>query len=248
MDLNKDNLEKNDKLIEHYINSMGQAYPDKDNNIKPIPDGVVDPERYLSAKWRIAWVLDKPRSKEGDERPMREYYYEKENFNEVEKGRHKYIIKMAYVTYGLLNNYMLQEQMPDYHDKNNPVVGNSTRSYVHMNIDKFPVIENTSDAADKKESKTDYEYWHPIYLFQLMVYDPQIVIFGNNIEHFEDDLNLNYSPVDRDYLPIVQRHAVKDGRLYVDAYSPACRRSYKDYTNCIVKFVQAHFAELKSEK
>ena len=97
-------------------------------------------------------------------------------------------------------------------------IGNSLRSIVHMNISKFP--GNTTTQWNKLYS--DYDYWRPVLLFQLLVYKPQVVIFGNVMDLFSPDLSLtSITQYDKEKN---LGFAVKDGCIYSNAYHPAQRK------------------------
>ena len=137
---------------------------------------------------------------------------------------------MAYTTYGLQNNLSYESLPWIYED---PAVGNSLRSVVHMNISKFPGGKTTP----WNKLYSNYEYWRPILLFQLMVYKPQVIIFGNVMNFFAEDLNLDIQYDAGKNLG----YAIKDDCIYINAYHPAQISIKKeDYVDNIIHLVREH--------
>ena len=233
-------LENEQKLIDEYINRMGADRTNAD--IAPITDGVVNPVSYLASRLRIAWVLKEPYDDfDDDGKPygggwsMRAVYYKSENVYDNIKVN-KTLNTISYVTYGIQND-IDWEKIPWIHE--DVAVADSLRSIVHMNISKFP--GGTSTSWQKLYSA--YEYWRPILLFQLKIYKPQVVIFGNVMHHFAEDLGLvdimktdEYNHAD---------YAVKDGSIFINAYHP-CQRSIpkEEYVEGLVRLVREHRQEL----
>lgn len=236
-------LTKEQKLVDEYITRMGS---DRTNDsIAPILDGVMDFESYLNSNLKIAWVLKEPYD-DFDENGapygggwrIRDIYFKTENVYDNIK-QNPTLNTMAYTTYGLLNNKFYEEMPWIYEDFS---VGNSLRSIVHMNINKFP--GNTTTPWNKLYSY--YDYWRPVLLFQLLVYKPQIVIFGNVMDLFATDLNLT------DIMQYDKEKnlgfAIKDGSLYINAYHPAQKIIKKDaYIDDIIQLVREHSAEINFE-
>ena len=94
-----------------------------------------------------------------------------------------------------------------------------------------------------------YETWRPILLFQLKVYKPQVVIFGNVMPYFQKDLGLEEIMKSDDDRMV--NYAVKDNCLYIDAWHPCLRGksdAYKEkYVNGIIKTVREQAREINLE-
>ena len=232
--MNCEQLKKDQKLVEEYIRRMGSDRTNDD--IAPIADGVVDPESYLSSALRIAWVLKEPYD-EFDENGnpwgggwnMRDIYFKTTDVYDNIK-QNPTLNTMAYTTYGLQNNLSYESLPWIYED---PAVGNSLRSVVHMNISKFPGGKTTP----WNKLYSNYEYWRPILLFQLMVYKPQVIIFGNVMNFFAEDLNLDIQYDAGKNLG----YAIKDDCIYINAYHPAQISIKKeDYVDNIIHLVREH--------
>lgn len=231
--MNIEYLNRAQKLVEEYITKIGA-----DRTTLPIIDGVIDSASYLSSGTRIAWVLKEPYddfdangAPDGGGWSMHKIYFKTESVYDNIK-HNPTLNTMAYTTYGLLNNKFYEEMPWIYEDAS---VGNSLRSIVHMNVCKFP--GNTTTLWNKLYS--DYDYWRPILLFQLFVYKPQIIIFGNVMDLFSSDLNLD-DVTQHDTQKNI-RFAIKDGCLYINAYHPAQRIIKKEvYINDIIQLVREH--------
>lgn len=238
--MNIEQLTRDQNLVEEYITRIGS---DRTNDaVAPIIDGVMDPESYFKAGIKIAWVLKEPYDDFDDKGTpcgggwnLRDIYFETDNVYDNIK-QNPTLNTMAYTTYGILNikNY---EEMPWIYE--NPAVGNTLRSIVHMNINKFP--GNKTTPWNKLYS--DYDYWRPVLLFQLLVYKPQIVIFGNVMDLFSSDLNLtDITQYDKEKN---LGFAVKDGCLYINAYHPAQRIMKKEvYIDDIIQLIREHALEI----
>lgn len=242
--MNLEQLTKDQNLVTDYITRLGAD--GTNDSIAPIVDGVIDPESYLNSEIKIAWVLKEPYD-DFDENgapygggwDMRSIYFKTEKVYDNIKQNHT-LNTMAYTTYGLQKN-KIYEEIPWIEEE--PAVGNSLRSIVHMNINKFP--GNTTTLWNKLYSY--YDYWRPVLLFQLLVYKPQIVIFGNVMDLFSTDLNLT---------DIIQHDkeknlgfAIKDGCIYINAYHPAQITIKKDvYIDDIIQLVREHSSEIGIER
>ena len=243
MDNVKD-LQKDQSLIDEYIRRLGN---DRTNdNVAPIYDGVINPDLYLNSKIRIAWVLKEPYddfdddgNPYGGDWSISDIYYKTENVYDAIK-QNPTLNTMAYTTYGILNNKMYEDM--DW-ISDNPEIANSLRSIVHMNINKFPGFKTT--AWGKLYS--EYEYWRPILLFQLKVYSPQIIIFGNTLNFFERDLGVG--DCKRYDSERNLEFAICNGCLLINAYHPGQRTIKKeDYINGIISLLRENINELSLPK
>lgn len=242
MDIQK--LQKDQNLINEYIKRLGSDRTD--DNIAPIYDGVVNPNLYLNSKIRIAWVLKEPYddfdddgNPYGGDWSIADIYYKSENVYDAIK-QNPTLNTMAYTTYGVLHDKMYEDMDWIYE---NPDIANSLRSVVHMNINKFPGFKTT--AWGKLYS--DYDYWRPLLLFQIKVYSPQLVIFGNTMNFFESDLGIedckNYDS-ERNL-----EFAINNNCLFINAYHPGQRTIKKeDYINGIISIVRENIKSISSQK
>lgn len=234
-----DQLVKDQELVDKYIRRIGLNW-----DVDPICDGVVDPKIYAETKPRIAWVLKEPYD-DFDEQgnpcgggwSMSDIYHATKNVYDNIKGN-RTLYSMAYTTYGILNNTEYRNMPWIYQDPN---VANSLRSVVHMNISKIPGRTTTY----MRNISSYYNLWRPILLFQLKVYNPQIVIFGNVMPFFYKDLGLE-EIIQSDCEKMV-KYAVKDDCLYIDAWHPGRRADREKYVDGIVNLVRGHAQDINLE-
>lgn len=236
--MNSEELKEEQKLIEEYIYRF---YDKKDKSSEPIYDGIVNEEKYISSKYKIAWVLkeayDEDDCKGGGWSLVKDNL-DKENLYPEFIGNSPTLQTMIYVTYSLLNNFIPYSEMDYIRDM--PEMAQSLREIAFININKMPAFRRSND----NEIYVKYQYWKPILHWQLKKYSPEIIIFGNTFSHFYEDLDLSEQMKKQgdciDYF-------IKDKRLLISAYHPAQTQITKDrYVQGIidvvkenVKFIQA---------
>ena len=141
---------------------------------------------------------------------------------------------IGYISYSLLNNFESYDQLLNI-DKN--IVMKSLLDIAYINIGKMPA--KFLSTSPYKEVKNEYRIWAPILLWQLLKYDPEIIIFGNTMGHFWDDLKLG----DKNYKELKNGlYYVKEyGKIFINFYHPAVRESTiskKEYYNSIINTVK----------
>lgn len=238
-------LIRDQELVNDYVKRIGESFiAESGSKAYPIYDGVMNPQLYAEAKPRIAWVLKEPYDEVdadgtpiGGDWPLSAIYDTENVYDNIK--RNLTLNTMSYVTYGIMNNLEYADMPWIYED---PAVANSLKSIVHINISKFPAKTYTSMG----NLAAYYETWRPILLFQLKVYKPQVVIFGNVMPYFQKDLGLEEIMKSDDDRMV--NYAVKDNCLYIDAWHPCLRGksdAYKEkYVNGIVKTVMEHASEI----
>jgi hypothetical protein len=203
-------------------------YPEKDKTRQPILDGITDIERYLKSKLKICWVLKEPYEyndgKGGGfdlKQMIRERLEKNHNFE-------KTWITIGYVSYSLLNNFLTYKQL-EKEDKK--VIMQSLLDISYINVGKMPAINQTS--SPDTMVKNEYKIWAPILIWQLIKYNPDVIIFGNTFRWFQGDLKLKK----RKNANYVEQY----DKIFLDVPHPAVRGSKEDYCNSIINVVKKKF-------
>lgn len=217
-------LKKEEKLLESYVTRL--AGKQANDNVQPIYDGIIDIDSYLSSKLKIAWILKEPYDDEdecGGGWSLSESIQEDISKNKP-KSFNRTLKMIAKISYSLFNNFC------SFDDSNFPGENNccwkSLKQIAIININKLPAHRTSGDMS------IEYSNWKPILFWQLYLYNPNIIIFGNTYNYFADDLRLGekYKFSDSSYF------LIKDKQLFIDVYHPA--RKGKDYFNDIVDIVK----------
>jgi hypothetical protein len=107
-----------------------------------------------------------------------------------------------------------------------------------INVNKMPGGHTSNDTDIAKK----YDHFKPLLLRQLKQYDPQIIIFGNTFQHFQNDLGIKDEELTDYYKDKKKpRYIVKNGKLYVDTYHPVVREitmTEQDYVQSIINVVE----------
>ncbi|GMO34622.1 MAG: hypothetical protein Ta2B_15050 [Termitinemataceae bacterium] len=235
-------LEKEQELIETYIERF---YSDKiTKKASPIYDGVADCEKYLKSKYRICWVLKEPydegNGKGGGWSLTQDILAQEELYPDVIGKSHTWQ-PMVYVTYSLLNGFIPYNGGMDY-IRDEPKMAQCLNEIALINVNKMPAEtrSNDNDIAEK------YEYSKPLLFWQLKQYDPQIIIFGNTFQHFQNDLGIkNSEKKHKGYVDYI----VKNKQIYIHAYHPAQTAIIReDYVQNIISVVKENICEVENDK
>ncbi len=104
--------------------------------------------------------------------------------------------------------------------QNAPQMANVLKRIAYININKLPANKRSPWQAVEKA----YNRYRPILLKQIEVYEPKVVIGGNTLQHFAQDLHF-------DSLETEIRKTLTSYRssktIYIDAYHPVqppCKR------------------------
>lgn len=202
-------------------------------NLKPIPDGVLDAEKYLTSSRKIMWVLKEPYDDIDEEgNPQGGDWYLEEGFLD-ENGNIKESAKkirtwqlMAYTTYGILNKIHYDDEGWVQEDDQ---IMESLLGTAYVNISKMPNL-TSSGQTNLCEC---YENWKTILFKQIDLYNPDVIIFGGTIAPFWHDLESNGIVYDHDNSAI--RVYDYKGTKIIDAYHPNQRKiKWELYADSII--------------
>jgi hypothetical protein len=105
---------------------------------------------------------------------------------------------------------------------------------VLINVNKMSA-NNRSNDADIAEK---YQYWKPIIFWQLKQYEPQIIIFGDTFQFFQEDLGIEEK--EKQHKGYVD-YIIKGKRMYLHAYHPAQTQiTREEYVQDIINVVKAN--------
>lgn len=243
-----EDLQKSQTEIEEKIKKFAE-----DNNLskkrpklQPITDGIVNIQQYFNSKYRIMWVL-----KEAYDDTTRQNKNNKTGggwslADDINKKTYDYGVyvktlkRIAYVTYGILNGIEKYNKIPDIEESYV-----SLKSIAIANTGKMPALTNTSE----KQLKDIYNTWHEILIEQIKAYEPNIIIFGNTFNLFQDELT-KISPLKSLGKDIQKNKDIfwsetfkwKDA-VIISAFHPACHYKESDYVNSILRA----FKNIKNE-
>lgn len=226
-------LEKKCKEIEELI---CKNYVDENGLCEPIVDGIVNIDKYLQSRFKILWILKEPYDDVKDGLPSGGGWHFCNDFLAPD-GFYKRIGQsratwhpIIYVTYGLLNDFMLYESMDYLRDDES--MAEIIRSVAVINIKKLPGFTRTYDYGSICNA---YNKHKDVLLKQIDTYNPDIIIGGSTLQLFFNDLGIrdklkNNRTVD---------YAIKNSQLFISAYHPAQTQLKRhDYVNDIINTVR----------
>lgn len=219
-----DTLKNNCNIISEQIEKIGL-----DNNSHFVIDGIIEPEKYLNAKYRILWILKEANS-ETDSWSYLEKFKDKEWLYRCGKSIPT-LKRIIYTTYGILRDCEWHE-IPD---ANNEKSFEPLQEIAIINIKKIPGGSNSSS----DEIQQAYYDNQELLKRQIKIYNPNVVIFGNTLQYFYKS--------DFEGLETAEEQKTEYGnvfydtgdKLYIHTWHPAVRGvSDKEYVMDIVNIVR----------
>ena len=183
-----------------------------------ILDGIVDIERYCKAKYRIMWILKEPYDHgdgTGGGWDLRGVLKSIGGIHEMGKSAMTWR-NVTHASWGILNDFCQWNDMADVDDS--PEMLEALKSIAFMNIRKLPGYTS----SQYKVIERAYADYKGILHKQLEDYDPDVVIAGSTIYHFNDHLGLHSSGWKANGSV---NYIERQGKLFIDAYHPAQRCS-----------------------
>lgn len=192
---------------------------------KLVEDGPVTAE-YWEAKPRVLWILKEAHSAEDAEGwSLPEFL--RDGYRNYPNWKRTYA-KVAQVSWGLLHEPIAFEGLPGYDE-----LPGALRKFAVINVDKTIDGRGTSNWADLVER---YKIFREPLLEQISLLEPDIVISGNVLGLFADDLELGERVHSSPSLHVYS----KQGRIFLDAHHPACwSKSQAGYYDEIIGAVRA---------
>ncbi|GHV66678.1 hypothetical protein FACS1894199_10610 [Bacteroidia bacterium] len=226
-------LETAQKQIEKQVDKVYQ----KQLAIKPIYDGIVNEERYLKSKYRIAWFLKEAYNVEDGDWSMKDAFDRDNIYDTMMTKEGKPTFQpMAYVTYSLLNDFRKYNKIAGLREDKE--IAQCLRQIALINVSKMPGASRSANLSPK------YEIWKPVLLQQIQEYNPQILIFGYTFSLYQADLGINDNEI-KHYGESVD-YVVKEGKIYVNAYHPAQRKINREqYVQEIIDVIRKNIKSIQ---
>ena len=175
---------------------------------EPIIDGIVDIDTYYNEPLRILWILKEPYDEDGGGWSFPKAFKEKTS----EFSKSPTFQPIIYVSYGILNNFLLWDDMEDI--QKSPDMANVLFRIAYINIKKMPGGSRTSvEVLDEA-----YGRYKPILLKQIEAYEPNVIVGGNTLDFFKDDLK--FKTLNKVTLESLVAYSNSEA-IYLDAYHPA---------------------------
>jgi len=179
-----------------------------------IVDGVINPEKYLAAKYKILWILREPYGDDGGW-SLTEELNKKVSWSEQPKSGRPTFKPMVYVSYGILNNFVRWSSIPEIEDNS---VFQTIHQISYINVKKLPNVN--SSKSNHIEIADAYQKNRTLLIKQLEIYNPDIIIGGGTLGYFYNDLLLIKK--DKSKIIMGDKYCYFDNhRLYIDAFHPS---------------------------
>ncbi len=203
---------------------------------EPIRDGIIDPEKYFSTKYKILWILKEPYESVDDEGSpcggdwdLREVINKKNTASDLQGGGKNTYTRMTYVSFSILNGF------PSWNDmeliKNDPSMLDALKSIAYINVKKLPGHTTSTESI----IATAYKTYNELLLQQIDAFIPDAIIGGGTLHHFVADLKL--SGLEKCQIGSVSYYS-NNNKLYIQAPHPAVRRSTPEYCDDIISAVK----------
>jgi hypothetical protein len=163
-----ENLRANEDRIRKLVNSI---YVDKSGLAEPIFDGVINPELYCAAPYRLMWILKEPWDEEnssGGGWSLAQVL----NEQPVSSLSHFTFHPIIYIAYGLFNGISTWADMPYVRDMNDPEF--VLRRLAFVNVKKLPGVTRGAYSPTIMEW---FSRGKAIIMEQIRAYSPNVV-FG----------------------------------------------------------------------
>jgi hypothetical protein len=221
--MNKSQLQVIEDELHNRINSIPH-----NNKLRPIPDGIMDFERYLASDKKVLLVL-KEAHDTGEERGgwLYKELFDDENIDRVINGSRSTFHPIIYSLFGIRNNGIQWAEIPDVRDDSQ--LKHLLKGIAIINLKKIPG-ETRSTWQDIKKNYSNV--WKDIVLDQMKMYKPDIILFGGTFSFIAEDLNITRPQmIESGSLSYIR----KDDVLYIDAYHPGQTKvKQEQYVNDIV--------------
>ena len=171
--------------------------------------------------WILKEPYDKDSIKQGD-------WSISEALNNGELGTKKDVNTwkpIIFSTFGILNNFIKYDEIIKISEKEN--VNSILKKIAYINVLKMPGGTSTSET----ELKNGYSKNKTILLKQLLSYRPDIIIGGNTLHLFKDDLKIKKEE------ELEFGHFFSDKKLFINTKHPA-RKTTSVYVDKIIERVE----------
>jgi hypothetical protein len=188
-------LRQKEASIAKEINKMGAD----DKGRSPVVDGIINITNYLTAPYKILWILKEPGIPVGDEKEKGgwDLVHSKEDgiwatycMDDMYEQKEIAARRVMLVSYAIFASIKEKEfVMPNISSTKDKKM-KALKSIAIINIKKTP---GSNLKADEKGISSAYNKNKTLLHKQIKTYDPQIIIFGNTIHHFIKYINSSES-------------------------------------------------------
>lgn len=184
-----------------------------DNDSHYVVDGIIEPEKYLNAKYRILWILKEANS-ESDSWSYLEKFKDKEWLYRCGKSIPT-LKRIIYTTYGILRNCKWSE-IPD---ASNEKSFEPLQEIAIINIKKIPGGSNSIG----DEIQQAYYNNQELLKQQIDTYNPNVIIFGNTLQYFYKSDFEGLETAEKQYTEYGNVFYDTGNKLYIHTWHPAVR-------------------------
>lgn len=232
-------LESRQLAMEAEIEELTKRLGLATDQIEPIYDGIADCTAYLSSSPRVAWILKEPYDSFDDYGKPADggWSIPRDCFLKSQKWPVLTWQRVIYIMYGLKHGQHYAEM--DY-IRDNPEMGDVLKEIVWLNVSKMPAYSTSSYTF----ADAYHNYWRPILLKQIALYDPEVIVFGNTFSVCKQDIiPTKINPIDsvfnksRCFINVF-RH---ERRILLDVYHPGIRSNTEFYVDSIIDAIQKHY-------
>lgn len=240
------------KTVEELTNAQNalideiQAFAESKNlvndEICPIYDGVADIESYLKSSLKIMWVMKEPYDDmDENDMPIGGGWYMWDAFKNEKAWKQKSWKGMTYATYGFRNN-LYYDKLPAIRQNKNML--DVLKGVAYINMSKMPGLRNTP----KSKAQSYYNLWKDILYKQMVVYEPDVIIFAGTFSFFYNSDELDSSVqecfVNPDIDPNIKAIVYKyDGKWLISVRHPSRDGEKEVYIDTLIdalKYVKNH--------
>jgi hypothetical protein len=253
-----DELRQKEVNIAKEINKMGT-----DNKGRsPVVDGIINITNYLTAPYKILWILKEPGIPAGDEKEKGGWdlvHSKEDGISEKDGIWATYIIDDMYerkeiaarrimlVSYAIFASIEKEFVMPNFNSTKDKKM-KALKSIAIINIKKTP----GNSTANENEISSAYSENKKLLDKQIETYDPQIIFFGNTIHHFIEDRKSSDSKIvgfnKEFYYPFPLKNDHKyyfyKNKIYISVIHPAFYGKNKSYGREIQKDEQDYIENI----
>lgn len=192
-------------------------------------DGVINPERYVKSSPRVLWILKEANSVDLSWSIVDNF--KDKNWLETYGRSNPTIRKIIYTSYAILNEVAWSE-IPY---GNEPQAYDCLQDVAFINLKKEPGDHQAEYDAVQSAYNQDKDLIHR----QIQAFDPEVIIFGNTLQYFDQSLLEGFSSEKRQNTELGNAYYPTEKRLYIWSWHPASRvTSEENYVMDIAQIVR----------
>lgn len=192
-------------------------------------DGVINPERYVKSSPRVLWILKEANSVDLSWSIVDNF--KDKNWLETYGRSNSTIRKIIYTSYAILNE-VAWSKIPY---GNEPQAYDCLQDVAFINLKKEPGDHQAEGQAIQEAYNLDKDLIHR----QIQAFDPEVIIFGNTLQYFDQSLLEGFSSTQRQNTDLGNAYYTTEKRLYIWSWHPASRvTSEENYVMDIAQIVR----------